>query len=120
MAFNSVGDLFVSDTLPGAIYEYTPGGVQSIFASGLNVPFGLAFDSAGDLFEGEQGSGNVNEFINNKGTLSTTPTVFASGFGFPLGLAFQGIALPVPEPSPLAVLVAGAAAFLIRRGQKRI
>ena len=33
----------------GSIYKYTPAGVQSTFASGLNRPRGLAFDSAGNL-----------------------------------------------------------------------
>jgi hypothetical protein len=27
----------------GNIYEYTPGGVQSTFASGLSYPWGMAF-----------------------------------------------------------------------------
>jgi hypothetical protein len=41
MAFNSTGNLFVASS-SGTIYEYTPGGVQSTFASGLNEPVGLA------------------------------------------------------------------------------
>src|ERR1017187_10301030 len=36
-------NLFVSDAGSGNIYEFTPGGVQSTFASGLNQPLGLAF-----------------------------------------------------------------------------
>ena len=46
----------------GNIYEFTPGGVQSTFASGLCDPYGLAFNSAGDLFEADYGSGNIYEF----------------------------------------------------------
>lgn len=34
----------------GFIYQYTPGGVQSTFASGLNRPRGLRFDGFGNLF----------------------------------------------------------------------
>ena len=34
----------------GHIYKITPDGVPSTFASGLNGPLGLAFDSAGNLF----------------------------------------------------------------------
>jgi sugar lactone lactonase YvrE len=49
------GDIFASiNNGPGngvgAIYQYTPGGVQTTFASGLSHPRGLAFDSAGNLF----------------------------------------------------------------------
>jgi hypothetical protein len=55
------GDLFESDA-DGNIYEFTPGGTQSTFASGLNQAYALAFDSAGNLFEADAGSGNIYEF----------------------------------------------------------
>jgi hypothetical protein len=51
----------------------------------------LAFNSGGDLFEADSGSGNIYEFTTN-GTQST----FATGLGAPHSLAFQ---VPVPEPS---------------------
>ena len=35
------------------IYKFTPNGTQSTFASGLNSPAGLAFNSSGDLFEAD-------------------------------------------------------------------
>ena len=37
LAFNSAGDLFVADFGSGNIYEFTPGGAQSTFASGLRL-----------------------------------------------------------------------------------
>jgi sugar lactone lactonase YvrE len=48
-------DLFASingtnDNGGGLIYEYTPSGVKSIFASGLSRPRGVAFDQAANLF----------------------------------------------------------------------
>ena len=47
LAFNSTGDLFVATAGNGqgsaAIYEFTPAGAQSTFASGLLAPVGLAF-----------------------------------------------------------------------------
>jgi len=51
----AVGDLYASVNGTGGngggfIYKYTPDGEQSIFASGLSRPRGLAFDSIGDLF----------------------------------------------------------------------
>ena len=35
LAFDSAGNLFVADCVSGIIYEFTPNGVESIFASGL-------------------------------------------------------------------------------------
>jgi len=55
----------------------------------LSNPWGLAFDSAGDLFVGNLGSGVIDKFINNDGVLSTNPTLFASGLSRPEGLAFN-------------------------------
>jgi sugar lactone lactonase YvrE len=46
-------DLFVSvGNTAGSIYEYTPTGVQSVFASGLDRARGVAFDHASNLFVG--------------------------------------------------------------------
>jgi sugar lactone lactonase YvrE len=78
----SAQNLFVSDGTGGNIYEFTPNAVRSTFASGLNDPQGLAFDSAGNLFVADSGSGNVYKF-NPLGVQST----FASGLNGPVGLA---------------------------------
>ena len=51
----SAQNLFVADYNSGNVYEYTPGGSQSIFATGLNEPVALAFDSQGDLLAAESG-----------------------------------------------------------------
>ena len=78
LAFNTSGDLFVSNYGPSTIYEFTPNGTRSTFASGLSGPLGLAFDSSGNLFEADSGSGNIYEYTPN-GTRST----FASGLNGP-------------------------------------
>ena len=77
-------NLFLSNYYTGNIYEFTPGGVESTFASGLNVPMGLAFNSAGNLFVADSGSGNIYEY-----TLGGARTTFASGLNYPWGLAFN-------------------------------
>jgi glucose/arabinose dehydrogenase len=82
--------------------------VRTTFASGLSGPEGLAFDSTGDLFEADSGSGNIFEF-----TPSGVKSTFASGLDNPNGLAFQPE--PTPEPSALGLLAVGAAALLVRR-----
>src|SRR5207253_99794 len=45
-------NLYVSANVPGShvIFEYTPDGMQSTYATGLDNPRGLAFDSIGNLF----------------------------------------------------------------------
>lgn len=68
----------------GNIYEYTPGGVQSTFASGLSFPYGLAFNSAGNLFV-SSGDGNIYEYTPD-GTQSAFASVFPER---PVGLAFD-------------------------------
>jgi len=55
LAKGATGDLFASINGNGEnggsfIYQYTPTGVQSIFASGLNHPRGVASDHSGNLF----------------------------------------------------------------------
>jgi len=82
-------NLFVSCAGTGSIVEITPTGTVSTFVSGLDNPRGLAFDSSGDLYEADQGSGNIYEFIYQDGTLSSTPVLFSSGLNAPYGLAFN-------------------------------
>ena len=87
MAFNSAGNLFEADYRSGNIYEFTPGGVLSTFATGLSFPLAMTFNSAGDLFVGAgygAGNGYIEEIMPNR-----TTSVFASGLYFPNGLAFN-------------------------------
>ena len=77
-------NLFVADYGSGNIYEFTPGGVQSTFASGLSDPDGLAFNSAGICLRRIIGSGNIYEF-----TPGGAQSTFASGLNDPFGLAFN-------------------------------
>jgi hypothetical protein len=78
-------NLFETDDFgSGSIHEFAPNGGSSTFASGLDYPDGLAFNSAGDLFEADEHSGHIYEFTPNGGS-----STFASGVGVPLGLAFN-------------------------------
>src|SRR5437588_4904674 len=79
-------NLFMSDGYSGIshnlghIYKFTSNGASSTFASGLDGPEGLAFDSAGNLFVSI--GGNIYEF-----TPAGVRSTFASGtFG---ALAFD-------------------------------
>ena len=80
-------NLFESDASSGHIYEFTPGGARSTFASGLSSPAGLAFDSAGNLFEADSGTYlfcHIYEF-----TPGGAQSTFASGLSSLRGLAFD-------------------------------
>jgi hypothetical protein len=79
--------------------------VRSTFASSVGNPIGLAFDSAGNLFESNYSGQKIYEFTPG-GMLSTFASVSTPAF-----LAFQ----PVPEPSLLGLLAIGATVLLIRR-----
>src|SRR5438067_9332799 len=59
-AHAQTADLFASvnhpnPTGPGAIFQYTPAGVQSTFVASVVQPRGLAFDCAGNLFVASTG-----------------------------------------------------------------
>ncbi|MGD1088574.1 MAG: NHL repeat-containing protein [Verrucomicrobiota bacterium] len=78
------GDIvYVSDPGAGTISEINSNGKESIFASGLNRPEGLALNSAGNLYVADSGAGTISE-INSAGHVST----FASGLNGPSALAF--------------------------------
>src|SRR6201993_150516 len=83
----SAQNLFAVDY--GIIDEFTPNGVRSTFASGLNNPLGLAFDSAGNLFVADTGH-YAGEGAIYKFTPTGVRTPFASGLNSPLALAFDG------------------------------
>src|SRR5205823_5499009 len=73
-----------ADFSSNTIFNFTPDGTKSTFASGLNGPIALAFDSSGNLFVADEFSDTIFKFTPN-GTKST----FASGLNGPVGLAFD-------------------------------
>src|SRR5215467_14755413 len=80
----SARNLFMSDGYSGLahnlghIYKFTPLGVVSTFASGLDGPEGLAFDKAGNLY--------VTSFLGHiyKFTPGGARSTFASGLNDPM------------------------------------
>lgn len=77
-------NVYVSDSGNGTIVKFDSSQNQSIFASGLNNPTGLAIDGDGNLYVADSGDGTILRF-NSSGTAS----VFASGLNDPTGLAFD-------------------------------
>jgi glucose/arabinose dehydrogenase len=68
----------------GNIYKFTPGGVRSTFATGLAGPWGLAFNSAGDLFVANPGGNDIIKI-----TLDGVQSTYATGLFYPNELAFS-------------------------------
>ena len=113
-----------------------------MFASGLDEPAGLAFDSAGDLFEADYGSNEIYKFtpggtespfaivaqptdllFDSSGNLFVaswssgdiykfTPNGTQSVFASGLGAPAGMAFAPVPEPSALACSSLGFAALI--------
>ena len=79
-----MGNFYVANYGGTTVSKVTPAGVVSTFATGLNNPFSLAFDSSGNLFVANVGSNTVSE-VTPAGVVST----FATGFNGPQGLAFD-------------------------------
>jgi sugar lactone lactonase YvrE len=95
LAFDSRGNLF--SAVGSWVYELTPSGVPSTFASGLTNAYGLAFDGSGNLFVAEYHGRIVK--ITPGGVQSTFATVDTGSININvLGIAFNSAGdLFVPE-----------------------
>src|SRR6202142_2073186 len=78
-------NVYVSDSTGGTILQFNSSGDESIFASGLDQPAGLAVGNNGDLYVADSGNGTILKF-----DLGGNESVFASGLNNPTGLAFDG------------------------------
>jgi len=86
LAFDSSGNLYVSDQAGGNIKKFdSSGGTGTVFATGLTGPCGLAF-SDGNLYVANAGNSTILKF-NSSGQVSTftSTNLLAS----PFGLAFD-------------------------------
>jgi DNA-binding beta-propeller fold protein YncE len=77
----------------GSINEYTPTGVQSLFASGLSEPRGVAFDHFGNLFV-------ANSTLDVNQTLQGTIVKITPG-------GVQSLFATVPGDAPFGVFLSG-------------
>ncbi len=99
VAVDSSGDVFVADTINGAVKEIVAvGGVTSstsqvlTLGAGFSSPTGIAVDGSGNVFVGDDGSSEVKEIVAVGGITSSTSTVLTlgSGFSYPCGVAVDG------------------------------
>jgi sugar lactone lactonase YvrE len=83
LTFDAKGNLFTAEDVLNRISKYPPGNpTGSVFASGLNMPYCVAFDGAGTLYETDNGSGNIFQF-----TPAGVKTTFSGGLNEPTGVA---------------------------------
>jgi DNA-binding beta-propeller fold protein YncE len=84
LAIDSAANLYAVSYGNGEIMKYTPDGMASVFATGLQGPEGLAFDSAGNLYVGSLYDDNIVKI-----TPGGVASVFATGLSNPYGMAFD-------------------------------
>ena len=78
----SAGDLLVADTNAGTVYRYTAASsfaTRTTLASGLNQPFGVAFDSLGNLLVAETGNNDVLKYLASNYTSSVVEMTNVTG-----------------------------------------
>ena len=103
----SVG-AYASDTIyahanSAQVIKFTgPGSAGSIFASGLNGPLGLAFDSAGNLY-----SANFDNAMIYKITPGGAGSLFATG------MTYGPVYLAIPEPTSGVIFALGWISLLV-------
>jgi len=95
VATDGAGNVFVmaqdlkSPTLAGIIYKFAPDGSPTVFRTTPGQSFGIAFDSAGNLYAADAGDQTVYKFTpGGTRTVFAGPSAFANGT-FPVGLAFD-------------------------------
>ena len=98
LAFDSQGDFYTASSSQNIVEKYSAGFISlGTFATNLNLPWGLAFDVAGNLFVSNSGTnGNIGSLKNTivKFTPGGVRSTFAnavSGLSSPRGLAFDSL-----------------------------
>ena len=93
LAFDSAGSLYVVSS-DNTIWKFAPNGTGSVFTgvantsnNGLNNPFGIATDAAGNVYVGNRGDKSVWKFSASGVGSVLVPASF--GLGSPNGLAFK-------------------------------
>jgi hypothetical protein len=104
-------------------YVFPSNEVVNIEGGGRSNEYGgssIFLVSGANAITGDEGNG-VIEFIGNYSSITFTNPVFENWYGFTLGVAGVAVTQPsTPEPSTLALIAAGLAAFGIARRRKLV
>lgn len=78
IAFDTAGNLFVSENISSRIRKVTPDGTASIFLNSISSPQGICTDMAGNVYVS---STSTVKKISADGTLITTYSSFSNAYG---------------------------------------
>ena len=131
LAFDSRGNLYISDTGNNRIRRVTPGGIITTVAgtgtagfsgdSGraaaaqLNQPIGLAIDAAGNLYIADSKSNRIR-MVSPQGIITTVAGRGTQGFG---GDGGSAVAAELAAPTGLALDAAGSL-YIADTGNNRV
>ena len=96
IAVDANDDVFFTASWSGTVYEVKAGsygsGATAVISSGLNTALGLAFDSAGNLYVGDSGTGSVFEVPYTSSLQFGSMYLLATGapIGAPLSISHDG------------------------------
>ncbi len=90
LAFDAAGNLYASNANSDTIEKFTPDGVGSQFASDASIPYGIGFDTSGNLYVVCSG-----ETIEEYSPAGKYTGFFNDGLGNPTFL----VVAPTPHPS---------------------
>ena len=77
LAFGPDGLLYVSSRADGIVYRVGNTGIAQVYAEGLGIATGIAFDAAGDLYVGDR-SGTIFKIRTPSATATQETFVFAT------------------------------------------
>ena len=77
LAFGPGGLLYVSSRADGIVYRVGKTGIAQVYAEGLGIATGIAFDAAGDLYVGDR-SGTIFKIRTPSATASQETFVFTT------------------------------------------
>ena len=123
IAWDASGNLYAA-SWNSAIYKFTPGGTESVFASFSTnyLPTGLVYDnSTGDFYmsEVEEGISQPGQQFVAQFTSSGAMSTFASGLYLPYSIADEQT-IPSPTPEPGTFVLVGSGIAMIAAGRLRI
>src|ERR1043166_3390499 len=85
MAVDSSGNLLVADSSDNVVYNFTPNGTRTIFASGFSAPSDVAIDSTGKVYVADTGNNQVVQLAAD----GTILGIYTSNEGSPEALTFD-------------------------------